>query len=204
MGVCKKKTIFLKKQSYVLLAFGDFASKTWKDCGFKYVFFYCCEIKFVCNRLQWKTTIDTVLLRCHELVDEELLALHFGQGMDIFWHSGQQKADPNVEEYLQMCAYKTGTLARLSAKLSALVSGATEEQVHSIGKFAETIGVAFQIQDDILNLVGEKFGDLKGVGEDIHEGKRTLMVLHSFEVNQKKKKKKKKKKNFFLKKKISK
>lgn len=36
-------------------------------------------------------------------------------------------------------------------------------------------------QDDILNLVGEKFGELKGVGEDIHEGKRTLIVLHSLQ-----------------------
>lgn len=97
-----------------------------------------------------------------------------------------------------MCAFKTGTLARLSAKIAALVCGANAAAVDAIGRFAEAIGVAFQIQDDILNLVGEKFGDLKGlfilpffvvsdislligVGEDIHEGKRTLMVLHSFE-----------------------
>jgi geranylgeranyl pyrophosphate synthase len=66
--------------------------------------------------LQTKQT--AVLLRCHELVAEELLALHFGQGMDIYWHSGKQSEDPNVDQYLQMCAYKTGTLARLSAKLS--------------------------------------------------------------------------------------
>jgi geranylgeranyl pyrophosphate synthase len=98
-----------------------------------------------------------------------------------------------------MCAFKTGTLARLSAKIAALVCGAhgagTPDKkgndcwcisllslaVDAIGRFAEAIGVAFQIQDDILNLVGEKFGDLKGVGEDIHEGKRTLMVLHALE-----------------------
>ena len=97
--------------------------------------------------------------------------------MDIWWHSGKGK-DPNTQQYLQMCAFKTGTLARLSAKIAALVCGATAEQANTIGRFAESIGVAFQIQDDILNLVGEKFGELKGVGEDIHEGKRTLMVLH--------------------------
>jgi len=127
------------------------------------------------------TVPDDILLRCHELYSQELLALHFGQGMDIYWHSGKGEKDPSVNQYLQMCAYKTGTLARLSAKLAALVCGANEEEVEAIGKFAEVIGVAFQIQDDILNIVGEKFSEMKGVGEDIHEGKRTLMVLHSLQ-----------------------
>jgi geranylgeranyl pyrophosphate synthase len=78
-----------------------------------------------------------------------------------------------------MCAYKTGTLARLSARLSALFAGGTKEQVEALSKFAESIGVAFQIQDDILNLVGARLAETKGqYGEDIHEGKRTLMVLH--------------------------
>jgi len=120
------------------------------------------------------------LISGYEVCSEELLKLHFGQGMDIIWHNDKGEHDPTIEQYLQMCAYKTGTLARLSAKLSALVCGASAEQVYALGKFAETIGVAFQIQDDILNLVGEKFQESKGVGEDIHEGKRTLMVLHSF------------------------
>jgi len=120
------------------------------------------------------------LIACYEVYSQEMMNLHFGQGMDIWWHSGKGK-DPNINGYLQMCAFKTGTLARLSAKIAALVCGASGAAVDAIGRFAEAIGVAFQIQDDILNLVGEKFGDLKGVGEDIHEGKRTLMVLHSFE-----------------------
>ena len=123
---------------------------------------------------------DEQLLKAYEMYCQELLNLHFGQGYDIWWHKGNGK--PTVEQYLQMCAYKTGTLARLSAKLSALFAGGTAEQVEALSKFAETVGVGFQIQDDILNLVGAKLAETKGqYGEDIHEGKRTLMVLHCFQ-----------------------
>jgi len=84
-----------------------------------------------------------------------------------------------VDEYLQMCAYKTGVLARLSARLGALLSGANDEFIERIGRFAEAIGVAFQIQDDLLNISGEEFAKkIEVMGEDIHEGKRSLMVLH--------------------------
>ncbi|MDZ4256898.1 MAG: polyprenyl synthetase family protein, partial [archaeon] len=96
----------------------------------------------------------------------------------IIWHKGQ-KYSISENEYLQMCAYKTGTLARMAARIGAALGNGTEEQQHALGKFSETIGVAFQIQDDILSLVGEEFAKGKGVGEDIHEGKRTLMVLHT-------------------------
>jgi len=120
---------------------------------------------------------DDRLLDGYEAYCAEMLNLHFGQGFDIWWHNGKKK--PTVAEYLQMCAYKTGTLARLSARLSALFAGGTSEQVEALSKFAESIGVAFQIQDDILNLVGARLAETKGqYGEDIHEGKRTLMVLH--------------------------
>lgn len=125
---------------------------------------------------------EKTLIRCYELCSQELLNLHMGQGMDIWWHGEKGDHTPTTGQYLQMCAFKTGTLARLSAKLSALVCGANDELVDAIGKFAESIGVAFQIQDDILNIVGERFqAESKGLGEDIHEGKRTLMVLHSFQ-----------------------
>ncbi|MBU0636359.1 polyprenyl synthetase family protein [Candidatus Micrarchaeota archaeon] len=118
------------------------------------------------------------LLKLNNLVSQEVLKCHAGQAMDIYWHRGQ-KYDVTEKEYLQMCAYKTGTLARLAAKIGAVLGDATQEQLEALGKFAETIGIAFQIQDDILNLTGEKFQQGKGIGEDIHEGKRTLMVIHS-------------------------
>ncbi|OYT52268.1 hypothetical protein B6U66_02550, partial [Candidatus Bathyarchaeota archaeon ex4484_135] len=64
-------------------------------------------------------------------------------------------------------------------KLGAILAGAEDWQVESIGRFAEAIGVAFQIQDDILNIAGdpEKYG--KEWGGDITEGKRTLMVIYT-------------------------
>jgi geranylgeranyl pyrophosphate synthase len=60
----------------------------------------------------------------------------------------------NKNFFFQMCrcAFKTGTLARLSAKISALFSGANSEQITAIGKFAEAIGVGFQIQVTLPSL----------------------------------------------------
>jgi len=120
---------------------------------------------------------DSMLLKCYELYGQELTNVHLGQGLDILWHKGT--GNPSVQDYLQMCAYKTGVLARLSARLSALLSGANDEFIKHVGIFAESIGVAFQIQDDLLNLNGTEFSQqIAYPGEDIHEGKRSLMVIH--------------------------
>lgn len=78
-----------------------------------------------------------------------------------------------------MTAHKTGVLARLSSRMVCASLGANEQQTQSLIQFVENMGVAFQIQDDLLNLEGEEFKKTKGYnGEDIHEGKITLMVIH--------------------------
>ncbi len=117
----------------------------------------------------------------YEVYSQEMINLSLGQAMDITWHRGIANADDLVEEdYLQMCAYKTGTLARMAAKISAVLSGADKELVEKLGQFAESIGVAFQMQDDVLDLTGKAFAKKKGgVGQDITEGKRTLMVIYT-------------------------
>lgn len=112
------------------------------------------------------------------IYSQELINVSIGQAMDIYWHRGK-KESISESEYLQMCAYKTGCLARMAAKIGAVLAGADEKTIEKLGRFAEAVGIAFQIQDDVLNLVGEKFGSMKGVGEDVHEGKRTIMVLHA-------------------------
>ena len=127
------------------------------------------------NELKLK---DKTIRKIYDLCSIEMMRLSAGQGMDILWHRENQ--DYLTEEhYLQMCAYKTGALTRLSAKLGGILAGATEKEIEKIGKYAESIGIAFQIQDDVLNLIGEEFGKEKGIGEDVHEGKKTLILLHT-------------------------
>jgi geranylgeranyl pyrophosphate synthase len=123
---------------------------------------------------------DKAILRAYEIYAQEMTNIHAGQAMDIWWHKGG--SNPTESQYMQMCAYKTGTLARMSARLAVALSGGSERQEETMGRFAESIGVAFQIQDDILDMVSsgedrKKFG--KAVGNDIKEGKRTLMIIHA-------------------------
>jgi len=121
-----------------------------------------------------------IYLKAIETYLEEMERLHIGQGTDIFWHRGKQKKI-SEKEYFQMCAFKTGCMSRLAAKLAAIFAKKKEDIVEKVGKFAQNIGIAFQIQDDILDLEltgkeREKFG--KSFGNDIKEGKRSLMVIY--------------------------
>ena len=117
----------------------------------------------------------------YEVYVQEMINLSMGQAMDIAWHRGIANADElGEDDYLQMCAYKTGTLARMAAKMAAALSGADTALMEKLGRFAESIGVAFQMQDDILDLTGEEFAKKKGgVGQDITEGKRSLLVIYT-------------------------
>lgn len=122
---------------------------------------------------------EKILLRAYEVYIEEMINISFGQAIDIVWHKGI-KIDEDIkeDEYLTMCALKTGTLARMSARLAATLCEASEEVVERLGRFAESLGIAFQIQDDILDITSpESIG--KEYGNDIKEGKRTLMVIYT-------------------------
>ena len=121
--------------------------------------------------------------RIYEIYAQEMVNVGFGQAMDIAWHRGIANADKVSErQYLQMCMYKTGTLARMAAKMAAVLADANEDLVEKLGRLAEAVGVAFQIQDDILDLTGEEFAEKKGGrGQDITERKRSLIVIHTLE-----------------------
>jgi geranylgeranyl pyrophosphate synthase len=121
--------------------------------------------------------------RVYEIYVQEMVNISFGQAVDIAWHKGLSPADEvSEEQYLQMCSYKTGTLARMAAKIASVLAAADEETTEKMGKLAESVGVAFQIQDDILDLVGEEFAKGKGgLGMDITEGKLTLIAIHALQ-----------------------
>lgn len=126
-----------------------------------------------------------LLCRAYEVFCTELTKLTAGgQAVDIYWHKGLSNGHPTEAKYLQMCAYKTGTLARMAARLAVALAGGTDKQDQALGNFTESIGIAFQIQDDILNISAEsKKGQFVAgyIGSDITEGKRSLMVIHALQ-----------------------
>ncbi len=122
--------------------------------------------------------------KVYEIYAQEMINLSLGQAMDIAWHRGLASADELDEKaYLQMCAYKTGTLARMSAKIASVLAGANDELAEKLGRLAESIGIAFQMQDDVLDLTSAEFEKKKGGrGQDITEGKRSLIAIHTLRV----------------------
>jgi geranylgeranyl diphosphate synthase type I len=143
--------------------------------------YYLPLLPIMANRTQLSAEMQRDV---YEVYVQEMINLSMGQAMDIAWHRGIANADDLAEaDYLQMCAYKTGTLARMAAKMAAVLAGANLALVEKLGRFAESIGVAFQMQDDILDLTGAEFAKSKGcVGGDITEGKRSLLVIYTLKV----------------------
>jgi len=97
-----------------------------------------------------------------------------GQALDMSFASAEALSE---EDYYEMVYKKTGALIEAAARVGALVAGASEQAVGVVGEYAATVGVAFQIKDDVLGLYGreEKIG--KPVYSDLREGKRTLLVI---------------------------
>lgn len=118
------------------------------------------------------------LLKIYKTYIDECINLHFGQGTDIAWHNGLVD-DLSISEsqYLQMCAFKTGGLARMASKMAAIVGEGSEQTIKAFGQLGESLGVIFQIKDDILNITESELSKKKGLGEDITEGKRSLPVI---------------------------
>jgi heptaprenyl diphosphate synthase len=88
----------------------------------------------------------------------------------------QVGADP-VEHHLAVLADKTGSLIATSARFGAMLSGAPEQHVDVLTRFGERIGIAFQLSDDLLDLLSETSESGKTPGTDLREGVATLPVL---------------------------
>jgi len=122
-------------------------------------------------------------LAAYEMLTYELNRTHLGQGMDICWHN-ERDVRITADQYLEMCACKTGCLGRIVARLAAVVTDQPPAVERAVATYAELTSVAFQIGDDILdveNSLGRagEFG--KEFGNDVREGKKTLLVIHAIE-----------------------
>lgn len=97
-----------------------------------------------------------------------------GQQLDMEF---EKRNDVSIAEYIDMIRLKTAVLLGGAMKLGAIVSKASGEHAELIYQFGENLGIAFQLQDDILDVYGdpEKFG--KQVGGDIISDKKTFLRL---------------------------
>lgn len=121
-------------------------------------------------------------LRIYDLYFESLRAGHAGQALDldgldrimpVAVANGQ--GDELVRRVLAVHRLKTATPAASLARMGAVAGHGTEAQIEGVGRFFESVGLAFQIIDDVLNLRGFR-GNLKARGEDIAHGKVTLPI----------------------------
>ncbi|EEB92134.1 hypothetical protein MPER_09404 [Moniliophthora perniciosa FA553] len=108
------------------------------------------------------------------IVTDELLSLHRGQGLDLFWRDSLQC--PTEDEYIGMVNNKTGGLLRIGIKL--MMAMATTNVSVNYVPLVNLIGVYFQIRDDLLNLSSINYSTNKGFAEDLTEGKFSFPVVH--------------------------
>jgi geranylgeranyl diphosphate synthase type I len=120
--------------------------------------------------------------RCRKLVSyvaDRAYDITWGQAFEFsMWKMKQFTED----EVIRLLKNKTGALTRLSTEVGAIAGGASQQELESLGQFGETVGIGFQIVDDILNVTGDvkKYG--KEIGGDIREGKKTVMAGHLLKV----------------------
>jgi geranylgeranyl diphosphate synthase, type II len=102
-----------------------------------------------------------------------------GQQYDMNFES---RNDVTLDEYIRMIELKTSVLIAAAFQMGALIGGASDEDSFQLYEFGRNFGIAFQIQDDILDTFGdpEKFG--KKVGGDIVQNKKTYLVLQSYQL----------------------
>ncbi len=109
-----------------------------------------------------------------ELFNKTAIEVCEGQQMDMDF---EQRSDVSIDEYIEMIRLKTSVLLGCALEIGAIVANASQEDRQHIYDFGQHIGIAFQIQDDILDLYAdpEKFG--KQVGGDVIANKKTLLHL---------------------------
>ena len=101
-----------------------------------------------------------------------------GQHMELGWVQ-ERRWDITEADYFQMCTRKTSWYTVASpCRLGAMVAGASDGLIEKLAAFGTKLGIAFQIQDDALNLVGDQKKYGKARSDDLLEGKRTLILLH--------------------------
>ncbi|MCL1798611.1 MAG: polyprenyl synthetase family protein [Eggerthellaceae bacterium] len=137
-------------------------------------------LSLVNNTVLYDQRLDDAL-KIRVMAELEKMTRHTieGQALDIGW-ARDGRYDITVEDYLVMATHKTAHYSgAVPLAVGAIVGGGTEGEVEALRSYGLDTGLAFQIQDDLLNLVGSEESTKKDFRSDITEGKRMLVVVHA-------------------------
>ena len=112
-----------------------------------------------------------------DLFTETTLEVSEGQQFDMEFETRNDVAE---EEYIEMIRLKTSVLLACALKMGAVVAGASDADANALYAFGEKVGLAFQLQDDLLDVYGDPKVFGKAIGGDITSNKKTFMLINAF------------------------
>ena len=111
------------------------------------------------------------------LFTETALEIGEGQQYDMDF---EHRNDVREEEYIEMIRLKTSVLLACATKIGAILADASAQDADNIYRFGEQMGLAFQLQDDFLDVYGDTKVFGKAIGGDIVSNKKTYMLINAF------------------------
>jgi geranylgeranyl diphosphate synthase type II len=119
-----------------------------------------------------------VLIPVSRLFNKTALEVCEGQMLDMNY---AQKDNVSISDYLHMISLKTSVLIAASLGIGALIGGASDKGSSILYNFGKNLGLAFQLQDDLLDSFGDQEVFGKNIGNDILTNKRTYLLIKAFE-----------------------
>jgi geranylgeranyl diphosphate synthase, type I len=121
-------------------------------------------------------------LKAVEKFNQVVISTCYGQMLDMDSETEQDISNIRAEDVLAIHKMKTAVYTLEGPlHIGALLAGAGEKQLKALSEYAIPLGIAFQIQDDILGMFGDEKKTGKPVGSDLMEGKKTLLILKALE-----------------------
>lgn len=129
----------------------------------------------------YKSLLKTKSERIQEIAlsfTEAIIEVCEGQSYDKEFETRKRV---KLDEYIMMIDKKTSELLKCCAEIGALIGNASEEETEALKYYALYTGLAFQIQDDLLDIVADEKEFGKKIGGDLYEGKKTFLLLKALE-----------------------
>ena len=119
-----------------------------------------------------------VMPQVMDLYNRTAMEIYEGQQYDVDFET---RTDVTVNEYIEMIRLKTSVLLGCACKMGALIGGADEATARLFYKVGENLGLAFQLQDDMLDVWGDEATFGKAIGGDIMNNKKTFLLINAMQ-----------------------